>query len=387
MTRAGRHQATRSDDTLSADERRALREGCERALLGHGLRTPPRRWPSSRHSPTRTSRPMTTARAARRRRPRGRGPRSARQAGGGVHAQRHDGPADRVTHPRRPPRRPRRRVPPDVSSRAARGQGISATPRLVGRTVGNGRELLTLADLEAVHEPLAALLIELPQREIGGRLPAWDDLVALGRSRARGRGGGPPRRRAAVGVRPVLRPSADPTSPRCSTPSTSRSTRASVGWPGSMLLGEEDVIAEARLWRKRHGGTLYRPVAVCRFGAGRPAPASAEDGCVCRACPGDRRGARRRGRRPGGPRPAPDPDDASPPADHRGGGHGRDPTSGDRAAAVDLGRLVTDRDARAIVGSSSPLAMRRSRSPRPRWSLPCVPSCRPDLAHRPCALG
>jgi hypothetical protein len=29
-----------------------------------------------------------------------------------------------------------------------------------------------------VAEPLAALLVELPQREIGGLLPAWDDLVA-----------------------------------------------------------------------------------------------------------------------------------------------------------------------------------------------------------------
>ena len=49
---------------------------------------------------------------------------------------------------------------------------------LVGRTVGSARELITLADLEAIDEPLAALLIELPQREIGGRLPAWDDLVS-----------------------------------------------------------------------------------------------------------------------------------------------------------------------------------------------------------------
>ncbi len=49
---------------------------------------------------------------------------------------------------------------------------------LIGRTLGDGRGLLTLADLEGVREPLAALLIELPQREIGGRLPEWDDLVA-----------------------------------------------------------------------------------------------------------------------------------------------------------------------------------------------------------------
>ena len=58
---------------------------------------------------------------------------------------------------------------------------------LVGRTLGDGRELITLSDLEGIREPLAALLIELPQREIGGRLPAWDDLVALvDTARARG---------------------------------------------------------------------------------------------------------------------------------------------------------------------------------------------------------
>jgi hypothetical protein len=49
---------------------------------------------------------------------------------------------------------------------------------LIGRPVGDGRSLLTLADLDAVREPLAALVIELPQREIGGRLPTWQALVA-----------------------------------------------------------------------------------------------------------------------------------------------------------------------------------------------------------------
>jgi hypothetical protein len=29
-----------------------------------------------------------------------------------------------------------------------------------------------------VREPLAALLLELPQREIGGQLPPWDALEA-----------------------------------------------------------------------------------------------------------------------------------------------------------------------------------------------------------------
>jgi threonine aldolase len=45
--------------------------------------------------------------------------------------------------------------------------------------VGDRNRLLTLADLQSVAEPLGALLLELPQREIGGQLPAWDDLVAI----------------------------------------------------------------------------------------------------------------------------------------------------------------------------------------------------------------
>src|SRR5262245_38428920 len=47
---------------------------------------------------------------------------------------------------------------------------------LHGRLVGAPGDLLTIADLEAVAEPVAALLLELPQREIGGLLPAWEEL-------------------------------------------------------------------------------------------------------------------------------------------------------------------------------------------------------------------
>ncbi len=38
---------------------------------------------------------------------------------------------------------------------------------------------LTLADLEAIAAPAGTLLLELPQREVGGTLPAWDDLRAM----------------------------------------------------------------------------------------------------------------------------------------------------------------------------------------------------------------
>ena len=128
---------------------------------------------------------------------------------------------------------------------------------LVGRTLGDGRELLTVADIEAVREPLAALLIELPQREIGGQLPAWDDLVAQVAC-ARDRG-------AAVHLDGARLWESGPFYDRPLSDIAALFDTVYVsfykglgGLAGSMLLGDEDVVAEARLWRKRHGGTLYR---------------------------------------------------------------------------------------------------------------------------------
>lgn len=127
---------------------------------------------------------------------------------------------------------------------------------LLGRPVGDARELLTLPDLEAVDEPLAALLIELPQREIGGRLPAWEDLVAqVGWARDHG---------AAVhldGARlwecgPFYERSLSEIAGLFDTVYVS--FYKGLGGPaGGMLLGEPDVIAQARDWRHRHGGTLF----------------------------------------------------------------------------------------------------------------------------------
>ena len=127
---------------------------------------------------------------------------------------------------------------------------------LIGRTIGDGRSLITLADLQQIHEPLAALLIELPQREIGGQLPAWEDLVAqVGWARDRG---------AAVHLdgarlwecgefygRPLSEIAALFDTVYVSF------YKGLGGTSGGMLLGDEDVIAEAREWRHRHGGTLF----------------------------------------------------------------------------------------------------------------------------------
>ena len=47
-----------------------------------------------------------------------------------------------------------------------------------GRPAGDQDRLLTVDDLTAIAEPPGTLLIELPQRDLGGQQPDWDDLRA-----------------------------------------------------------------------------------------------------------------------------------------------------------------------------------------------------------------
>lgn len=127
---------------------------------------------------------------------------------------------------------------------------------LVGRTVGDPRTLLTLDDLEQITEPLAALLLELPQREIGGQLPAWEDLCAqVEWARATG---------AAVHLDGARLWDVQPHYGRSYAEIAALFDTVYVsfykllgGISGACLLGEPDVVDEARAWRARHGGTLF----------------------------------------------------------------------------------------------------------------------------------
>jgi len=58
------------------------------------------------------------------------------------------------------------------------GQACRRLQQLAGRPVGDPNRLVTAEDLAGIAEPVAALLLELPQRDIGGQQPSWDDLVA-----------------------------------------------------------------------------------------------------------------------------------------------------------------------------------------------------------------
>src|SRR5438552_877269 len=121
------------------------------------------------------------------------------------------------------------------------------------------RDRPTLArDLAACHERPAALLIELPAREIGGRLPGWDELEALA-TLARERGvklhlDGARLWEAHAFYAPKT------LADICALfDSVYVSFYKGIGaLAGAMLLGPQDFIAESRIWRRRQGGTLVQ---------------------------------------------------------------------------------------------------------------------------------
>ena len=141
---------------------------------------------------------------------------------------------------------------------------------LVAVPIGDRRTLFGMDDLRAVTEPLSSVLFELPQREIGGRLPDWGDLqeqIAYARERG-----------AAVHVDGARLWECTPYYGRELHELAALFDTVYVsfykglgGLSGCCLAGDEDVIEEARVWRHRHGGTLWSlwPLAASALGAMR----------------------------------------------------------------------------------------------------------------------
>jgi threonine aldolase len=135
-------------------------------------------------------------------------------------------------------------------------RGYQRLHRLTGRPAGDRHRLLTVGDLAAVAEPVAALLLELPQREIGGQQPAWAELAAQVQW-ARQRG-------AAVhldGAR-LWESAAGYQQPPDAVASLFDTVYVSFykglgALPGCCVAGPGDVVAEVREWRHRMGGTLF----------------------------------------------------------------------------------------------------------------------------------
>jgi threonine aldolase len=133
--------------------------------------------------------------------------------------------------------------------------GYQVVHGLRGHLLGDRHRLLTAADVAAVAEPLAALLVELPQRDLGGALPEWPDLVAaVDAARALG---------AAVHLDGARLWEAQPYygRPHAEIAGLFDTVYVSVykgleGVRGAVLAGPVDVIAAAELWRRRLGGSI-----------------------------------------------------------------------------------------------------------------------------------
>ncbi len=128
---------------------------------------------------------------------------------------------------------------------------------LHAKLLGNPQGAITADDLMGCPEPLAAVLVELPMRWLGGLLPGWDALQAL-KATAQARG---------------LRLHMDGARLWETQPYYGRSYtqicqgfdsvyvsfyKTLGGLSGAMLVGPADFIAEARIWLRRHGGNLYQ---------------------------------------------------------------------------------------------------------------------------------
>ncbi len=136
------------------------------------------------------------------------------------------------------------------------GRGYERLHGLTGRPLGDASRLLALSDLEAVAEPLAVLLLELPQRDLGGQQPAWDDLQAqVAWAREHGSAlhmDGARLWESAAGYGRA------PGEVAALFDTVYVSFYKGVGaLPGCCVAGSADVIAEVREWRRRMGGTLF----------------------------------------------------------------------------------------------------------------------------------
>lgn len=140
--------------------------------------------------------------------------------------------------------------------------------------IGEADRLMTLADVQQIEQPLAALLIELPQREIGGQLPTWEELEAItGYAKEQGV------KLHMDGARLwECQPFYQRSYAEIAAPFDSVYVsfyKIMQGIAGAALAGPQDFIDEARIWLRRHGGNLvmlYPYVLSAKMGMQRHLP-------------------------------------------------------------------------------------------------------------------
>ncbi len=121
--------------------------------------------------------------------------------------------------------------------------------------IGSPQQLMTPEDVRAIAEPLGAFLVELPQREIGAQLPAWEQLGEIC-SIARATG-------ARLHLDGARLWEAAPFYGRSHADIAALFDSVYVSFykglgalAGAMLAGPTPFIEQARVWQHRHGGRL-----------------------------------------------------------------------------------------------------------------------------------
>ncbi|HEX4859465.1 MAG TPA: beta-eliminating lyase-related protein [Usitatibacteraceae bacterium] len=141
--------------------------------------------------------------------------------------------------------------------------------QLRGHVIGQEGEPLLARDLAYLDLPLSSIVIELPMREIGGRLAPWEDLQRQ-RQIATSRGV----RLHLDGARLWETRSFYEARSYAEIAALFDSVYVSLykgigGLSGAMLAGDKAFIAEARTWLARHGGTVYRQYPIVASAAMR----------------------------------------------------------------------------------------------------------------------
>lgn len=153
----------------------------------------------------------------------------------------------------------------------------SALSRLHGLEpipAGDRNRLYTLQDLRAVTERIGALLLELPERNIGGALRSWDELESIA---AWAKDSGVALHLDGARLwesQPYYdKPLAEIAGPFDTVYVSFYKILGAIA--GAALAGPKDVIDEARAWQWRHGGRLvqqYPMVVSARLGLKRYLP-------------------------------------------------------------------------------------------------------------------
>ncbi|TWP49506.1 threonine aldolase [Lentzea tibetensis] len=156
--------------------------------------------------------------------------------------------------------------------------GYSVVHGLRLHPLGDPNRLFTAEDLDGVAEPLAALLVELPQRDIGGQVPSWEELEAHTRW---AKDGGA---RAHLDGARLWEAQTAYDKTHAEIAALFDTVYVSLykgleGTAGAVLAGDEATIAHARVWRQRLGGSMpdaWPMAAIALVGLEETLPRMAE---------------------------------------------------------------------------------------------------------------